>query len=243
MDRFGSELHLQVMPDADSFNALQVTIRALHFDRPTTVSMFGYVIGIAQRNADGAGQLYLSQGSFKVRRDGNAATRDDRVKRWEGDGELVFSTKLDGLDQVGLDLYFVRDNRRVRGFGKVLEEALGGDNQTVNTAIEIISGALPAAGVGGALVALAPGVLRGFGKLLRRAPNRMKVRAEGTLRLSTLRQRAEDPEFDGELKWGVDHSDKGYFVTDWDLVTMANPDVVVVHPQIPSELTERIAMM
>lgn len=231
------------MPDNDSFNALQITIRAMHFDRPTTLSMFGYVIGISQRNADGPGQLYLSQGSFKVKRDGNAASKDDTVKRWEGDGELVFSTKLDGLDQVGLDLYFVRDNRRVRGFGGILEDAFGGGNATVNSAVKLISAALPAAGVPGAVVALAPGVLRGLGRILRKTPNRMKVRAEGTLRVSTLRQRFEDPEFDGELKWGIDHSDKGYFVTDWELVTMANPEVVVVHPQIPKALTDKIGMM
>lgn len=231
------------MSESSNFNALQVSIRAMHFDRPTTPFMFGYVIGIAQRNVDGPGQLFVSQGSFKVRRDGNAVTKDDEVKRWEGDGEIVFSTPLDGLDQIGLDLYFVRDNRRVRGFGDVLADAFGGDNATVNRAIQIIAGALPAAGAGGALVALAPGVLKGFGGLLRRTPNRMKIRAEGSLRVSTLDQRYADPDFSGLIKWGLDHSDKGYFVTDWDYVTMANPEAVVRHPQIPEELASKIGMM
>lgn len=89
------------MPD---FNALQISLKALHFDRHTDYSMYGYVIGLAQRNIDGPGQLYLTQGSFKVRRDGRAGTKTDRVYRWDGDGELVFSTKLDGLERVALDL-------------------------------------------------------------------------------------------------------------------------------------------
>jgi hypothetical protein len=225
------------------YNALQIALRSIHFDRVTTRMMFGYVIGLAQRNIDGDGQLYVSQGSFKVRRDGRVRTKDDEVYTWDGDGELVFSTKLEGLERVGLDLYFVRDRRRLREFGGILRQAFGKDEGVGTKLADVLTSAIAAANpVSGAIVALTPQIARFVGKLLEKSKDKVKIRAEGSLKISTLMRdlegRDEDDD-DSTHRWGVSRADKGYFETEWDLVTMANPEGRVIQPELPADLADK----
>lgn len=226
------------------YNALQISLRSIHFDRFTDHMMFGYVIGLAQRNIDGGGQLYVSQGSFKVRRDGRVRTKDDEVYRWDGDGELIFSTKLEGLERVGLDLYFVRDRRRLREFGGILRQAFSRDEGVGTKLADVLAASIEGANpISGAILALTPAVARFVGKLLEKKKDKVKIRAEGSLKISTLLRDLEDRDKDDDdstHKWGVSRADKGYFETEWDLVTMADPERKVIQPELPPDLLARL---
>lgn len=225
-----------------TYNALQISLKELYLDRHTDYSMYGYVVGLAQRNIDGPGQLYVTQGSFKIRRDGRAATKTDRVYRWDGDGELIFSTKTEGLERVGLDLYFVRDRRRMRDFGNVLREAFEQDaigSEVAKSVVRAIAKTNPSSS---AIVALGPKVARFIGSLLAKKRDGVKVRAEGSLKLESIVADDEEAGDDdvSERLWGRSRADKGYFVTEWDLVTMEDPERHVVPAKLPDDLVKRL---
>ena len=234
--------------------AIQVSLKSMHFDRFTTHRMRGYVICLAQRNIDGAGQLYVSSASFPVRRDGKSKTKDDEVATWQGDGEVVFSTALDGLERVGLDLFFVRDNRNIRDFGTVLEDALDEDDTTNgDLAKALVDAARAVSGASGQVIDLVQPAARFVGRLLARKRDRVKIRADGSLRLTTLLTEFEDdPDGDNdvEIPWGVRlradgsktrDADKGYFVTQWSLVETADPHASVIVPKLPKSLLARLS--
>jgi hypothetical protein len=170
-------------------------------------------------------------------------TKDDEVYRWDGDGELIFSTKLDGLERVGLDLYFVRDRKRLREFGGILRQAFGKDEGVGTKLADVLTSAISAANpVSGAIVALTPQVARFVGKLLEKSKDKVKIRAEGSLKISTLKRDLENRDEDDDdstHKWGVSRADKGYFETEWDLVTMANPESRVIQPELPADLADK----
>lgn len=227
------------------FNALQIALKSIHFDRPTDHRMSGYVVGLAQRNIDGPGQLYVSQGSFKVRRDGDARTRDDEVFRWDGNGELIFSTKLAGLEQVQLNLWFVRDRRRLREAGEVLKDMFGDADGLGSQLADVLGNAIGSTNPAtGAIVALLPKVAKFIGGLLERTPDGVKIFSEGSVRMNQFFRDldAEDLREETEILWGQNLADKGYFVTSWDLVTMSNPERVLTHPELPEPLKHRMGL-
>jgi hypothetical protein len=232
--------------------AIQVSLKSMHFDRFTTHTMRGYVVCLAQRNIDGEGQLYASQTSFRVRRDGQAKTKEDEVYCWQGDGEMVFSTALDGLECIGLEAYFIRDNRNIRDFGTVLADALDEDGDTGRALAAVLSAAATAAGGPAApVIALAQPAARFVGKLLAKKKDKVKIRADGSLRVTTLMHEfAVDPDADNDIDvpWGVrkradgaiqPDADRGYFLTQWSLVETANPDAQVVTPTLPDALVAK----
>lgn len=41
-------------------------------------------------------------------------------------------------------------------------------------------------------------------------------------------------------KWGESRADRGFFMTQWDLVTMEDPEAKVIQPQIPQDLIDQM---
>lgn len=224
----------------DDANALQIYLRSIHFDRPTTHTMNGYVMGLSQRNINGKGQLYISHGSFRVRRDNRLKTRDDEVYCWDGDGELIFSTKREGLELVRLELYFIRDLRRLRKFGDILNDMFGKDKDGSKIAKTISKAIVGADPIAGAIVLLTPKIVSVVGKILNACEDKVKIRAEGTLKFSTILADLDKDDESSLRKWGRSHADKGYFETKWDLVTMADPEAQVIRPSFTNDLQAEI---
>ena len=232
------------------FNALQIYLNSIHFDRVTDRSMYGYVVGLIQANVNGPGQLYVSPGAFKVRRDNKPSTKDEKVFEWDGNGELIFSTALKGLDQVQMRLWFVRDRRRTRDAGAVLKDlfddgdskdAIGSKLATVlTTAIE---GSNPTAAV---ILALVPGVAHYIGKRLEKVKNGVKIFGSGAEYLAPLLRGDDDGDDDDRdvsaKIWGGNKADKGYFKTSWELVTMHKPESPLIQPKLPDDLLDAVKL-
>lgn len=224
------------------FNALQISLSSIHFDRHTDFSMFGYVVGLAQRNIDGPGQLYLSPGSFRVRRDGKAATKTDAVHVWDGDGEIIFSTPTQGLERVSLDLYFVRDRARIRDFGHVLRELFAADEVGADLAKLLSSAIAKSNPATGAVVELLPKAARFVGRMLESQRDRVKIRAEGSLKMSTiLEDNTTGGDADNTRLWGRSRADRGFFTTEWNLVTTDDPQRRVIPAELPEQLMTRFS--
>lgn len=220
-------------------NTLQIFARSVHFDRLTTSSMWGYVIASIQTGKDERGQLYVSPASFPVRRDGRVRTRDDEVYAWDGDGVLLCSCPLAGLERVALQLWFIRDNRRLRELGAVLRDALDDErgarlSQTLTTAI---GGTSP---VAGAIFDIGSGVARFVAGLLHARRDGIKIWARGSLPITALGAAPGGGEAQLDRRWGAARSDRGYFETRWALRRRADPMAPVFRPTLPQALRERL---
>jgi hypothetical protein len=238
-----------------SGTAIQICLQSMRFDRATTFTMKGFVIGLTQRNIDGDGQLYVSNAPFQVRRDGKAKTKDDEVYTWQGDGEVVFSTALDeDLDRIGLELYFVRDNRGIREIGGILQELLADEGELGQELAKVLeSAASSAGGAAGQIIHLVRPAVRFVGKLLANKKDKVKIRADGSMLTSTLRGQLAADTSDRRclsIPWGVRTSpdgkycadaDKGYFMTRWAFVESESPEAQVVVPQLPKDLRARLS--
>lgn len=234
-------------------NAIQISLKSILFDRFTVATMRGYVVCLSQRNIDGEGQLFASRTSFRVRRDHKAKTKVDEVYTWQGDGQVVFSTPIAGLERIDFDAYFIRDNQNIRDFGNVLDDALDAGGATGKAVAAALSAAATAAPVAAPIIGLAQPVAQYVGKLLAKKRDKVKIRADGSLRMTTLNNDFDqDPDADDDLDvpWGVRRladgrevkdADRGFFKTQWSRVQMENPLAQVVKPQLPAELIAKLS--
>ncbi len=223
---------------SDEYNTLQIALRSIWFDRATTMSMWGYVVTIGQRNLDQDGLVYISPMSFKVRRDGHIATKCDRVHKWDGIGEIVYSTPWVGLESVRLDAYFIRDKRRLRDTGALLSDIFGDSGQGKVIADSIAIAVTAANPVAGVVLKLVPPVIKLVGDILSNQKDGIRIHATGSLRSGDIERLDETSE--GVIPWGEAPGDKGFFETDWDLVTTSNPDAHVIVPAFPEEILKQL---
>lgn len=223
-----------------SYNAVQIALKSIHFDRRTRRSMWGYVVGLVQRNTDGSGQLFISDGSFRVRRDNDPKTRVDQVYTYDADGKIIFSTQTDGLESINLSLFFIRDRRRLREFGALLENTFS-ENELGAKIAKAVADSLKAGNPVGSLVfELVPEAMQFVGKLMAEKRDQVLIRAEGSLRMSTIADLVEN-DMDDAFTWGESQADKGFFTIDVDLVTMTNPHASVTFVTFPDALRDRVA--
>lgn len=130
----------------------------------------------------------------------------------------------------------------MRDFGNVLEEAFDESKVGSKLATALSKAAAGAAPGAAAIVGLAPPVARFIGRLLAKKRDGVKVRAEGSLKTTSLIIEDEEAGDDdvSERVWGRSRADKGYFVTDWDLVTMRDPERRVVPAKLPASLVRQL---
>lgn len=218
-------------------NTLQVFANEIHLDRPTTHTMWGYVVSLARRNTDGETQVYVSPRSFRVRRDGRSWTKDDTVKRFEGEGVLLFSTAWKQLTTVHLDTYFVRDNKKIRDAGHLMKEILGDDGAAARVAKDLAA-ALSKSSVAGSVVSVSAQVGAFIGGVVAKRRDRIKVHATGSFRVRDI---LGPNELEDELVWGRrDPGDKGYFGLSVDRVTLPDPDAAIVPLKFPKAVENKL---
>ncbi|HRI10089.1 MAG TPA: hypothetical protein PKW35_19845 [Nannocystaceae bacterium] len=220
-------------------NTLQIYLNEIYFDRPTVVVMYGYVVTFAQANVDGDFQMYLSPASFRIVRIDRPG-QPDQVHRYDGDGLLVASFPTEGLSNVTLTAFFVRDRERARDTGALLSDLFkdeGAGSELVEALAPLVS-MLPRVGaVAAAVLRVQPRLANLIAEILKRRNDVIKIYAEGGRKFN-----GPASFVDAEMVWGVGGSDKGFFRTTWDFCATSNPYAVVKTLVLPDSVKHRLGI-
>jgi len=220
-------------------NTLQIYLDKIHFDRPTTMFMWAYVVTFVRANVDGDVQMYVSPASFRIRRIDSPGP--DLVHDWDADGLLIASLPTENLESVSVTTFLIRDKRKMRKAGEFLTERFKDDKDGARIAKllgDAIS-AIPGAGGVAASVVLkvAPAFATLIGKVLMQLEDKPRIYGDGTLRFDDA-----DDFRDTIQRWSINRSDRGYFTTYWDFRKTTNPSSPVNTVTLPEWLRERLGV-
>lgn len=223
-------------------NTLQVRINRIVLDRPYRNQHRAYALTIAERRGvDPDVQFYLSPQPFIVSRDGLVWT-DDVARHFSGQGLLIFSTPLHGLDQVSVSTYLFHDRAEIRSVSEHLAALL-----KQSTVDESIAGALASAvasglsssagGIAGGAVRMIPEASVLLAGLLSTIPDRVLISAEGVVTDRNTLKIARR----GHVPWGRrDHNDHGYFDLTWEAIETHEPRSWVRTVDLPPEVVAQL---
>lgn len=223
-------------------NTLQVRVNRIVLDRPYRNQHRAYALTIAERRGrDPDVQFYLSPQPFTVSRDGLVWT-DDVAREYSGQGLLIFSTPLDGFDQVCVSTYLFHDREEIRDVAEhlaaLLKQSTVDESLAGAVAAAVASGMSgPAGGIGASAVRMIPEASVLLAGLLSKIPDRILISAEGVVTdrntLNVIRR--------GHLPWGRrDHNDHGYFDLTWEAITTHEPRSLVRTVDLPPAVVAQL---
>lgn len=228
--------------DRPNENTLQVRVNRIVLDRAYRQSHRAYALTVAERRGkDPDVQFYLSPQPFEVVRDALVWT-PDVARDYSGQGLLIFSTPLDGFDQVSVSTYLFHDRDGIRSVSEHLGELFRkstADEAVAGALADAIGGALSggAGAIAGAAIRMIPEASVLLAGLLSTIPDRIIISAEGVVtdrRNLSITKRAN-------LPWGRrDHNDRGYFDLTWEAIHTHDPGSWVRTVDLPAEVVHQL---
>jgi hypothetical protein len=233
--------------------AVQVYLQDVFLDRPPAGAVPGaYVVTMIRASTGGMAQVWISQPSFKLAKWQPKVPGAQPAYGWDGAGRLVFSTALDALDALEIQVLLIRDRSKSRAAGATLERLLGagvGGKKVADAAVAGLAGealekALQGLQVAGAVLEVTGAVLGVIGKALRESADAVLIDGSGTLlRSDLLRGREGVSEVVAEHGFEIGRKstgDRGFFK-----LSVRTPDLrdgaAFTPLRLPPEVEDRLA--